>query len=574
MKRIALAIVPRVPSKVPEGLLFALTAFGPFAFGCVEPWSRTVLEILAFLLALTCFLRGRRDLPPMASWFWLVPASFAAFGALQGLTAVAPDLPRPWAPFTAAPSATQTSVILWAAYAALVWSVPQVLSTHEAARRYCRILFALGCALAAQGMLQAATGNSKLYWLRPASNLGAFGPYYNRDHAANVLLMTMAVGIGILMSRRRRETGAQAPQGRLAAGAGVALVFAGFAVCGSRAAFLAIPLAASLLALVGAGFEKHARSRRLRLAAALAGAAFTVLFAFRHVGAGAEAGALTDHSIAQRFYIYGDSVSWLRDSPLFGTGLGSFETVYPAYQDMDLNGLAEHAHSDWLEITLETGLVGLLAAVAAAALLLFGAARSWLAAESSEMRALIGGGLGAAAAFSIHSLFEFAFQIPGNAVVFFGLVGFLLSAPLWKDKAALRVRPRPPRAWAAAAALVVFTLVARAAARPPADDPKRFRALAARLYAGPAASEKRDAAALRAALRLSMTAAELRPVDYKSLAFAGTALARLGRSADARDFFDRSRLVRFEAAVPGSRRSPGPTEREIATFKSLGLGKK
>jgi O-antigen ligase len=569
-------MMPRVPSRVPEGLLCALTVFGPLAFGCVEPWSLASLEILAFLLALSCFLRGPRALPAAASWFWLFPAACAAFGALQFLTPAAPDLPRPSWPFTAAPQATQAAVLLWAAYAALLWSVPQVISTHEAARRYCRVLFGLGAALAAQGMLQAATGDGRLYWLRPASNLGVFGPYYNRDHAANLLLMTMSIGLGVLLSKIRPATdGPSSEQTRSLArlAAGVALLFAGIVVCGSRGALLAVPLAGAFVVFLGAGFAKRSRARRLRAAGALAAAAFAVLFTFRHVGAGADAGTVTDRAITERFFIYGDSWSWLRDTPLFGTGLGSFETVYPSYQDLDLRALAKHAHSDWLELALETGLFGLLAALCAAALVVLGAARAWLSAGSSEMRALIGGALGAAAAFAIHSLFEFSFQIPGNAVVFLGIVGFLLSAPVWKDKAAQRVRPDAPPAWAAAAAVAVFLAAARSAAMPNAEaDPIRYRGLAAKLYAGAVAGAKPDAAGLRAALGLSLAAAELRPFDYQSLALAGNSLARLGRAADAREFLERSRVVRFTPIVVGAGDDNGAREeRRLEAVRSLGL---
>jgi len=572
-------MMPRVPSRVPEGLLYALTAFGPLAFGCVEPWSRSVLEILAFLLALSCFLRGRRDVPPMASWFWLIPASFAALGALQGLTPIAPDLPRPLAPFTAAPHATHASVLLWAAYAALLWSVPQILSTHEAARRYCRLLFGLGMALATQGMLQAATGSSKMYWLRPAP-LGVFASYYNRDHAANFLLMAMLIGLGVLLSKVRRWPAVDGPSreqlNSLAfLSAGVALVFAGIVVCGSRGALLAIPLAGAFVGFLGADFAKRSRERRLRAAAAVVFAAFAVLFTFRLVGAGAEAGALTDHAIAERFLIYADSWSWLRDSPVFGTGLGSFETVYPSYQNLDLTGLVEHAHSDWLELALETGLAGLLAALAAACLLTVGAARTWLTAESREMRALIAGALCAAAAFAFHSLFEFSFQIPGNAVVFLGIVGLLLSAPLWKDKAAARVRPDAPPAWRAAVAVACFLGVARAAAVPAkAEDPTRIRRLAAALYGGAGTGAKTDVGALRAALGLSLTAAELRPFDSKALALAGITLGRLGRTVDSKTFLERSWAIRFTPVNigKGDRRARNE-ERQISTLKSLGLMK-
>ncbi len=571
-------MMARIPSRALEGLLYALTLFGPLAFGCVEPWSRGALEIGIFALALACFLRGRRELPPMATWFWLFAAAFAAFAAFQGLTPVAADLPWPQVPFTAAPSATRDAVLLWTAYAALLWSVPQAITTHQAARRYCYVLFGLGAGLAAQGLLQAATGGGKLYWYRATELTGVFGPYYNRDHAANFLLMTLAVGVGVFFSKRRDWPAVDGPpseyvrsQSRLAAVA--ALIFAGLVACASRGAFLAMPLSALLVVFVSAGFAKSAKARRLRAGAALAVAAFVVFFCYRMVGLGAEAGAMTDLAITERFYIYGDAWRWLRDAPFFGTGAGSFSTVYPSYQDLDLRGLAEHAHSDWLELVLETGLAGLLAALAAAACLGVGAARAWYAAGSREMRALIGGALGAVAAFAAHSLFEFGFQIPGNAVIFLGLAGFLLSAPLWADKAAPQARPVAPAAWAAAAALACFLGLSRAVLIPGGEpDPRSFRGLASRLYERFGAVERPDASGLRDALALSLAAVELRPYDYKTLGLAGMILQRLGREDDARVLLERSRLVRFTPVVIGAGDDHSGSEaKKLSALKSLGL---
>ena len=114
------------------------------------------------------------------------------------------------------------------------------------ARRYARLLFGLGVVIAVQGMLQAATGGGKLYWLRPTSIPGLFGPYYNRDHAANFFLMAMAMGIGVLCSKMRGWAEVDGPSSeqsrelvRLAVG--VMLLMAGIAVSGSRGALLAIP---------------------------------------------------------------------------------------------------------------------------------------------------------------------------------------------------------------------------------------------------------------------------------------------------------------------------------------------
>ncbi|MFI5349320.1 MAG: O-antigen ligase family protein [Elusimicrobiota bacterium] len=564
---------PRVSSRFLEGLLYALTFFGPFAFGCVEPWSRAALEILAFLLAFACFLRGRPAASPLAGAFWLFPAAFAAIGVLQLQTQAAPDGPRPWALFTAAPHATADAVLLWAAYAAILWSVPRIIATHEAARRYVRFLFGLGLTLAAFGLLQAVTAPDKLYWLRSAPRAG-FGPYYNRDHAANVLLMTMAVGLGMLFSRVVSWRSVDGPphghvrsQSLLAGG--VLFLFLGIAVCGSRGAVFAMPLAAAVVAFFGADFAKRAGSRRARAAAAIAGAAVVIFLAFQYVGAGADAGARVDESMAGRFSIYGDAGRWWRDTPLFGTGLGSFETVYPAYQDFGLRALVTHAHSDWLEIALESGLLGLLLALTAAALAAFASVRAWRSARSKEMRALIAGGLAAAAAFSVHALFEFCFQIPGNAVVFLGIVGFLLSAPSWADKPAERLRSQPPSPWAALPAAAFFFLLAQAAVRPAAaawlanasgDSGERAAALArgfsldadpsflkrsSWIYYAAGQGGRSDLRMRRAALAYSLAAAELRPFDSEALFYAGASMERLERPADAQALTDAARRISF-----------------------------
>ncbi|UPT75206.1 MAG: O-antigen ligase family protein [Elusimicrobiota bacterium] len=396
--------------------------------------------------------------------------------------------------------------------------------------------------------------------MRETELTGTFASYYNKDHAANFLLMTLGMGLGVLVSRRRRRPAVDGPaaedrleSARLAALA--AVVLAGVFATGSRGALLAMPLSASFVGFLGAGFASDARTRRLRAAGFLGAAALAVFFCYRVVVAGAEAGAMTDRSITMRFFMYGDAWTWLKDAPLFGTGLGSFETVYPAYQDRSLGGLAQHAHSDWLELALETGVPGLLAALAAAATLGAISARAWLSAGSREMRALIGGAIGAAAAFAVHALFDFPFQIPGNAAVFMGIVGFLLSAPLWKDKAAPEARPSPPPAWSAAAAAACAILLSIGAARPgPELDGKRLRRLGLAAFESASGAGPAGAPALRAALTLSLDAAALRPHDYVALAQAGRVLARLGRPGDAADFYERSRSVRFTPVVVGEGR--------------------
>lgn len=592
---------PRIPSAALEGLLYALAAFGPFAFGGVEPWSRAAIEILAVALALGVFLKGRPAASPAGSWFWLFPAAVAAYGCLQ-LTAVAdPAGPHPLRPFTAAPHETRAAVLLWAAYAAVLYSVPRIITTPEAARRCVRFIFGVGAALAFLGLAQAALGGDKLYGLRYAPKVSSFGSYYNKDHAANVLLMAMAAGVGALIARGRNRRALESlPDGgrssQIVFASSISVLFVAFCVCSSEAAFLAIPLASAATVFLGAGFASTDGGRRLRAGAAVAGAALAIFFAYYHVSLNADAGALIERSVMGRLSIYGDAARWWRDAPLFGTGLGSFATVYPAYQDLGLLGVVSHAHSDWIELLLDAGLAGLGAALLAASLGAFVCARTWLSARSSEMRALLGGVLWAAAAFAAHSLFEFSFQIPANAVLFFLAAGVALSAPSWADKAAPGPAAVPPPKGAALLAAAYALVLARAAYLPaaaafraaaPGEPVRRVVSLAeaAALDADPAygaalsdfsykASEAGEGARyplLRLSLRYGLAAAESRPFSSDALFLAGAALWRLERPDDAAVFFRRAATVRF-ARYEGRRESAAERrEKNLQTLKELKL---
>lgn len=569
-------MMPRVPSWIPEALLCAVVGFGPLAFGAVEPWSAAGLQLLCFALALACFLRGRpASLPPAADQMWLFPAAMAAYGVLQLAAPAAADGPIPPGPFTAAPHATEAAVRMWTAYAALLWSTPRTLGGHEAVRRFVRFLAGLGVFITALGVLQLATAPRLLYWSRPAGGAHPFGPYYNADHAANLLMMCLGVAVGAAFAARRRARRDGLPAGP-GSGAPAALILAGMVFCGARGAFLAMPLAAAAVAFFGAGFAAQPR-RRLALQALAAGGGLLVLvLAFLHVGANAAAGAKTESAVAVRFMLYADTFRLWRDAPLFGAGLGSFATVFPAYQDEALRRAVSQAHSDWLQAAAEAGALGVLGAAAFLALLVHFAASAWRAARSTEMRALVAGALASALAFAAHCLFEFPFSIPANAAVFFSLAGLLLAAPSWGDKEVSHARPRPPSFWAAALAVAGFLLVALPLARPVLasrgassygnlaarqdalarayaldSDPRYLRDQAAVYYRAADEGARIDYDALRSALARSLAASELRPYDSDSLHLAATSLRRLKRPEDAAELLERALRTRFSPEPRG-----------------------
>jgi O-antigen ligase len=114
----------------------------------------------------------------------------------------------------------------------------------------------------------------------------------------------------------------------------------------------------------------------------------------------------------------------ISDSPVAGTGLGTYRWVFPSYKDERFGSyFYEHAHNDYLEVLSEQGFIG-FSLLAMGVLLIL---RSLMRALGRRRDPLVRGTLFAAIAGSVslmvHGLVDFNFQIPANAGYFFVLLG-------------------------------------------------------------------------------------------------------------------------------------------------------
>ncbi len=67
---------------------------------------------------------------------------------------------------------------------------------------------------------------------------------------------------------------------------------------------------------------------------------------------------------ATRWDVACNVMGLIGEFPVWGTGLGSFEAVYPMYESAAVGSLATHAENEYLQLMAEMGVVGLnLAAV-------------------------------------------------------------------------------------------------------------------------------------------------------------------------------------------------------------------
>jgi O-antigen ligase len=130
-----------------------------------------------------------------------------------------------------------------------------------------------------------------------------------------------------------------------------------------------------------------------------------------------------------RFQAYKGALAVFKEFPLTGSGIGTFGELFYRFEPASLKGwYFLQAHSDWLQLLAETGLVG-FALVSAAGVMFFSVlVRQWRRRRQGFARGITLGGLAALAAGSFHALVDFPFHIPAISLMFAGIAALTYSA--------------------------------------------------------------------------------------------------------------------------------------------------
>jgi len=123
-----------------------------------------------------------------------------------------------------------------------------------------------------------------------------------------------------------------------------------------------------------------------------------------------------------RLRVWKDSFRIIQDFPWTGTGLGTFQFIFPKYSSVPVLPRFHHAHNDWLELLVETGILG-SGLMATAIVLFFVTYGKHLPRLHPGIRPLGFGVLISLVSFMIHSVAEFNFYIPANAYSFTIVLG-------------------------------------------------------------------------------------------------------------------------------------------------------
>ncbi len=452
--------------------LLLLLFLAPLFFGGRYEGGRAVFVTLVCTLAVTS--AARLAVASRREWVWsgVEPLILAALVLLMSQLVAWPvawlellsptvggSLPM-WRPATAGqasfgewhtisllPSATREALVVFAAYALLFLALVQRLRTKQDAERLtCWIAGAAAC-MALLGLAQFFSGTSSYLWIYPHPARSAqghvTGSFTNQNHFAQFVVL----GVGPLLwcVNRARQTSTRAKQGwHLLPLFGAGLVVLAVLLSFSRGGMLALGVA---LAVYGGILFQHGRLGRRELATIAAcvvciGVALS-LHGYepiaRRLSSLLNVGTANGGPSQERFDLWRADWAAVHDFVLLGAGAGTHPEIYPRYMVDPYNVRFTHAENCYLQVLLETGLVGLSLLLAGIAVALSWCLRLVWRARSRLDSALSAGLCGSLAASLAHAAVDFAWYLPGCMTMTLAVL-----AALWR--LTQECRPAPPQA--------------------------------------------------------------------------------------------------------------------------------
>ena len=363
------------------------------AVGPAEPLSRPARQLLWIVAAALAVIA--LQLIPLPASLWVHLGGRAEFAnGYRVLGIGVPALPVSLAPYESV--------------ATLISAIPSlaILCALLVLKAYRPLWLALALVAAAfagiiLGALQVANGGAAGWYLYDESSFGfASGFFANSNHMASLLVISVPFLAAMLASVRRANVDRYSAAVALAGGAFL-VILVGITLSRSIAGYgLIIPavLLSFLILRPSAGISRFA----------VPGAAVLLLGAVA-IMAWSPAGETrlgTGTAVSSRATILAVTGEAVKNFMPWGSGLGTFRPIYKLYENHDLvtREVVNHAHNEYVELALETGIPGVVVMLA---FLVWWARASWRAWRSPDASPYAKAASIASAVILAHSLADF-----------------------------------------------------------------------------------------------------------------------------------------------------------------------
>ena len=285
-------------------------------------------------------------------------------------------------------------------------------------------------------MWQAFTlSDAIFFWERPeAYNGRGSGTFVCPNHLAGFLEMVLGLMVArAVIVRRESQSVERAVILKILIMYAAVMAVAGILVTLSRSGWAATVIGLSAMLFLG---EWRLRSVLPRAALVLAVLTFMAVMLWNvgsirnyvikslRVDNQTQGISLSDPTLGGRALMWSGTFRMIRDAPLFGTGIGSWQWVYQRYKAPGVTASEpDYTHNDYLNLAADYGLVGVVIMLAVFISFFRHAWRISRTAQHSEQRAFAVGAMLSVISILVHSWFDFNLHIPANSLLLAAIMG-------------------------------------------------------------------------------------------------------------------------------------------------------
>lgn len=393
-----------------------------------------------FWWALVIFIASS---PVWVSLIQLIPIRSDTWGQLAGrelylgaLTSAALSAPSNL-PISLVPSATWTA--LWASIPVVAVFGAALLLGQRDVERLLQLLFFAALIQSILGLLQLAQGPKSPFYFESAFG-GIIGSFNNRNHLADFLAMLIPPWFYFLMSFSKNQGRIRKSEKRQRFAFTPLWLFGGFGmlimVLSTRSRGGLIAVASVLLLSVIIYLLSHGKNfnsiQKLAIVAAFSVFSVSALLSVDtgSLGQRWEGQQIKTDAEVRNAYTRA-TLEGARTFWPWGSGMGTFEAVFPRFQPLQTPGYVPHAHNDYAQMLMELGAFAVLILAASTMLCGIQVHNLWRAIRrdrkmTPDIALRIFSGLGLLALI-IHSWVEFNMHIPALAITSAFLAGIFLK---------------------------------------------------------------------------------------------------------------------------------------------------
>lgn len=405
------------------GILF-LIIFTPLVFGSVDLWAVTIMRLAVGFIALVWFIQryleqvgkslvGARSVSSLFPGIPLNIPLLLGFGLIILNTY-----------FSVYRYATLWWMYQFLTYALLYLIVVSHLRTQRQLVGFVTVIVIVGSLEAFFGLIRYLQGATELlgHSILPG---GVTGTFISRTHLAVYLEMIIPLAIGLVFLTYQLEK-------KFLLATLIAIMGTSLVLSLSRGGI--ISLLASLIFLAICMGIRRVDQRRVWILFALS---LVILIYLSWVGITPVIeriertleGGYLDRSSLIRLTFWQNSFELLKEAPLLGRGLGTFQYVFLKYTPYVGESLrATHAESLYIELLIGTGILGLIFLLWVVKGIFQDALKEYFSPGENRIRLLILAALTSFLAFLIHGFVDFNLRVPANAFLLTLVLAILMSS--------------------------------------------------------------------------------------------------------------------------------------------------